>query len=414
VRDVRNVYVDAPNLAPPPGNPRFALFDSLRAIAALSVFAGHSWDETHATMTHTFWANQIAAQGVAIFFLISGFLLYRPFLVARRHGQRVTVRDYARRRVLRIVPAYWLALLVVELVIQHPNGITSGNWWMLYGFGQIYDPSTIGDGIGAAWTLCIEVTFYALLPLLAYAGARLSGGDRRSLRGDVLLIVALAVASIAFHAHFYTSTAHHWLDNTVLGTFYWFALGMGLAIASVLHEERPRAARLVRIVTDRPTVIWAAALVLSVVLYAALPHTDRGVGSGSTGEHLLYGLVALLILLPAVFGEHAGGLPRRALRLRGLAWLGLISYGFYLYHADIIAAVNNRLSARHWPHPYPVVVICSFLTTCLFAAASYYLFERPILRLKNRPLGSAFRRRAATTTTAAAGAQGERGDEQQR
>jgi peptidoglycan/LPS O-acetylase OafA/YrhL len=394
---VRNVYVDAPNVAPPPGNPRFALFDSLRAIAALSVFAGHSIDETRVSSAHTFsaWAFQIAAQGVAIFFLISGFLLYRPFLVARRGGRHVTVREYARRRVLRILPAYWLALLVVELVIQHPNGITVHNWWIIYGFGQVYSQATIGNGIGAAWTLCVEVTFYALLPLLVYAGARLGGGDRHSLRGDVLLLIVLAIASIAFHTYVYASNTYAFWSGTLPGTFYWFALGMGLAIASVLHEERPRATRPVRVVIEHPSFCWLAALVLFVLLYVVLDHPGKS-GAGDTGEHLLYGLVALLVLAPAVFGENAGGFVRRVLGLRWLAWLGVISYGFYLYHSDIIAAVISRLAARQWPHPYLVVLVGSFLATCLFASASYYLVERPILRLKNRPLGSAFRPRGGS------------------
>ncbi len=382
-----DIYVDAPNVAPPPGNPRFALFDSLRAIAALSVFGAHSILETNTEQAHPFfkWMPELSLEGVTIFFLISGFLLYRPFLVARRSGRPLRTRDYARRRVLRIVPAFWVALIVVNLVLQHPNGLTAHNWWEIYGFGQIYQESTIGYGIGAAWTLCVEVTFYALLPLLAYAASRLCGADRRSLRGDIYLLVGLTIASIAFHQYFYTTTNHFFWAGTLPGSFYWFALGMGLAIASVLHEERKDTSRLVRFVVDRPSLFWIAAVILFFVMHMSISQSIK-IGTGSTIEHLIAGIVALFVLLPAVFGEHAGGLPRHILRLRWLSWLGVVSYGFYLYHSDIITALTHRLIVRHWPHSYPLVLVGSFILACMFAAASYYLLERPILRLKNVPL----------------------------
>src|SRR5215212_6043566 len=97
---------------------RFPLFDSLRAIAALSVVAFHA----------AFFAGMFTSEsplrpylvrmdvGVSVFFLISGFLLYRPFVRARLGGEGTPhVGGYAWRRFLRIVPAYWVALTIVAL-----------------------------------------------------------------------------------------------------------------------------------------------------------------------------------------------------------------------------------------------------------------------------------------------------------
>src|SRR3954453_13942377 len=119
-------------LRPPPGNPRFPLVDGLRAVAALSVLVTHtaflSGFNGHGLL------GGITARldvGVALFFVISGFLLYRPFVAARmggRGGPRAGL--YFRRRALRILPAYWLALTVLGLLWPKLDQVDSGHWWV--------------------------------------------------------------------------------------------------------------------------------------------------------------------------------------------------------------------------------------------------------------------------------------------
>lgn len=373
----------APNLAPPPGNPRFPLFDSLRAIAALSVFLGHTVTGTQAYALHQtifLWAAQLADQGVAIFFLISGFLLYRPFLAARRGGRRVVIRDFARRRVLRIVPAYWIALTLF-LMAGYVSGVTAHNWWIFYGFGQIYSLNTIGEGIGAAWTLCIEVTFYAALPAFAYLAARF-GRNPRSVRGDVVLLVVLTASSLAFRAHFH-DFANYATVSTLAGTFTWFALGMGLAILSVTEESRAQGSWATRLVIRWPTSLWLGAAACFALAHQ-LPRLSNSVAV-KVAVHVLYGVVALLILLPGVLGANAGGLARRALRHPWLAWVGLVSYAFYLYHTIVIQQLNKFALDSHIALRYVFVFVFGFVISCGCAAASYYAFERPIMRLRRWP-----------------------------
>ena len=143
-------------------------------------------------------AAQLADQGVAIFFLISGFLLYRPFLAARRSGRTLRLRDFYRRRALRIVPAYWVALTLF-IVFGFVSGVTAHNWWIFYGFAQIYSLGTIGHGIGVAWTLCIEVTFYAALPAFAFAAAQLAKSIRNGNppHGYAFVLIVSAALSLA-------------------------------------------------------------------------------------------------------------------------------------------------------------------------------------------------------------------------
>jgi peptidoglycan/LPS O-acetylase OafA/YrhL len=388
----------APNLAPPPGNPRFPLFDSLRAIAALSVFLGHTVTGTqiYAENPKIFLlATQVADEGVAIFFLISGFLLYRPFLAARRGGRSITLRDFARRRILRIVPAYWIALTIF-LIFGFVTGVTAHNWWVFYGFGQIYSINTIGHGIGAAWTLCVEVTFYAALPVFAYLASRF-GSSPQSARGDIALLVVLATGSLAFRAHFagFSSFA---TVSTLPGTFTWFALGMSLAVLSITEDGWLKRSSVTQLVVRRPTLCWVAAGIFFVVLYY-VSRSGQSVGIKLVTE-VLFGLVALLILLPGVLGDEAGGLARRALRHPWLALIGLVSYGFYLYHTIVIQQLNELALDAHIALRYEFVFVFAFLISCGCAAASYYVFERPIMRLRGWPSLPGLSGRSAATKPA--------------
>ena len=372
----------APNLVPPPGNPRFPLFDALRAIAALSVFLGHTVLGDRSLATHhslLIWAGLTSYQGVGIFFLISGFLLYRPFLVARRGGAPLRVPAYAKRRFLRIVPAYWAALTIF-IAAGFVSGVTAHNWWIFYGFGQVYSSDTVRGGIGVAWTLAVEVTFYAALPLFAWLAARL-GRLAGSVAGDVLLLVALSAASLVVRAD--TSPLHTAQLSTLAANFPWFALGMGVALLSVVLEGRPAPAWFGGLLPRAwPLVSWTVAGLLFVLLHAvAVGSIALSASAAAVVANVLYGLVALFILLPAAFGEAHGGAVRGVLRARALAWVGLVSYGVYLYHTIVIAQLEKVLPSGGGAPHYLALALCSLVVTLACAAVSYYALERPIMRL---------------------------------
>jgi peptidoglycan/LPS O-acetylase OafA/YrhL len=372
----------APNLVPPPGNPRFPLFDALRAIAALLVFLGHTVLGVHFLATHRsllIWAGLTAYQGVGIFFLISGFLLYRPFLVARRGGAPLRLVPYAKRRFLRIVPAYWAALTIF-IAAGFVSGVTAHNWWIFYGFGQIYSSDTVRGGIGVAWTLAIEVTFYAALPLFAWLAGKLSRGAF-SVAGDVLLLVALSAASLVIRAD--TSPVDVAQLSTLATNFLWFALGMGLAVLSVVLENRAAPGWFGGALGRAwPLVSWTVAGLLFVLLHAvAVGSIALSASVTDVVANALYGLVALFVLLPAAFGEAHGGAVRRLLRARPLAWIGLVSYGVYLYHTIVITQVEKLLPSGAGAGHYLAVALCSLALTLLCAAISYYVLERPVMLL---------------------------------
>ncbi|MGI8844575.1 MAG: acyltransferase family protein, partial [Thermoleophilaceae bacterium] len=173
-------------VAPPPSHPRFAPIDGLRAVAALTVLAVHVALLTNAYGTPV--VGRLLAHlniGVSIFFLISGFLLYRPFIAHRAAAGPAppATRDYARRRILRIYPAYWLALAVL-VIVPGLSGVLGGQWLGMVALVHalpVYDTracmdAPLGCGLAHTWSLVVELTFYAVLPLYVSGSERLTRG----------------------------------------------------------------------------------------------------------------------------------------------------------------------------------------------------------------------------------------------
>src|SRR5438067_2583117 len=219
---------------------RFPLFDSLRAIAALAVLGAHAAVFASLETSHSSVLRPYAARldvGVAVFFVVSGFLLYRPFVLARTRGRpRPATGPYAWRRFLRIVPAYWVALTLITLWVGTPGVFTATGIPRFYGFAQAYSESTIGGGITPAWSLTIEVAFYVFLPIWAGLMVLLFGRDSRgSVRAETGGLILLFCIAIAWKLVVLGNGDAHHVEITpaliALPAYLdQFVLGMGLAV----------------------------------------------------------------------------------------------------------------------------------------------------------------------------------------
>jgi peptidoglycan/LPS O-acetylase OafA/YrhL len=396
----------SPAVAPPPGNPRFTLFDSLRAIAVLGVVAFHVFAITGALERPVVGdaAALLGSQGPILFFVISGFLLYRPFVASRATGAPPpSTPRYARRRVLRIVPAYWLALTALA-VFPGIVGAFGGEWWRYYLFLQVYWTDSAGRGIPVAWTLCVEVTFYLLLPFWAMALRRVR--SRPWLRVELVALAALAVCGVAVQVAAARNAIPDLVATTFLGECVWLALGMALAVVSVAAERGERDALAVRAVVEHPGLCWLGA----GAAFAALAALVRPGGLFGIVQALAtpqpiaktLGAIALgvvlntLLVIPAVFGERAGGIPRRVLAAAPLAWLGLVSYGVYLWHLTVAEVLGLSADPQHFSASglglaakidhlaTPILFVVVLAVTAAIAAVSYYVVELPFLRRKER------------------------------
>jgi peptidoglycan/LPS O-acetylase OafA/YrhL len=353
----------------PAGNPRFPLIDSLRGVAAASVFLYHfaSADpHLRGPVGKLFGHGNF---GVVLFFLISGFLLYRPFVTSRQTGGlAIDVSGFYRRRALRVIPAYWVALTILAIYPGIP--IFHTRWWQLYLFGQVYDPHTTFAGIGPAWSLCTEVSFYILLPLYAYAAVALLARvtAKAALWIELALLAVLALASMGLHQVLHASPTDGNLGFTLPATFYLFAAGMALALISVHYQ----GTRLPALIAKLAPACWGAA----ILLYVGVALTINSSSLGSV--HPVYALIALLILLPATVPSSRRDPITRLLASKRIAWLGLVSYAFYLWHQAVITTLAKHV------HSEAVLFVAALAITLAIAAASYHLVEAPWLRMKTR------------------------------
>ncbi len=387
--DRANAPADA--VAPPPHHPRFPLLDGMRAIAVLCVVLVHA--AVYGAAIDGSLGGRLLAHlnvGVTIFFLISGFLLYRPFIAERAGGAaRPGVPDYGKRRFLRIYPAYWLALTLLTL-LPGLTGVVHGEAASQYGLvwtlplsngSSCFDPAS-GCGLAQTWSLVVEVSFYLVLPLYALAAARLARGRQTAvwLRWELGALALLAAASVCLQLT--DQGARSWVGATVLSYWLWFALGMALALLSVAFGEGRRLPTALAAVARRPLLAWLAAGLIYAGSCALLPATPFLLGRGDrVAAHLAYAAIATLLLVPAVFGDGLGGAPRRLLAHPVVAWLGLVSYGIFLWHF----AVAFELGFEDG-HGFGFVLAATLAISIAAAAASYYAVERPLLRLKYRRL----------------------------
>ena len=136
--------------------------------------------------------------GVAVFFVLSGFLIYRPFAVSHRVGTPAPpVLGFWWRRLLRLIPAYWAALTLLWL----SGAIALGSaWWRYYLFVQPYTRATAVGGLIQAWSLATEVSFYLFVPIWAAVVRKISPRRLRTARADLLGCLALYAAGFGARA----------------------------------------------------------------------------------------------------------------------------------------------------------------------------------------------------------------------
>ncbi len=378
-----------------PGRERYPALDGARAVAAIGVLVTHV-GLLSGYISRTPSVGPYLARldvGVSVFFVLSGFLLYRPFVAARLRGLPPgDLATYARRRILRILPAYWVALTIIAFVLRAPAFEDPHSIVAHYLLLHVYDlDQLVGGPIQQAWTLSTEVAFYVFVPLWAWLMSRPGRTGRAQLRlevgGLLVLLVGSTLANLALVGIGVSDSRF-----AQLGTWLPFRIGdfvPGMLLAVLTAWVAQRDLRLPRWVTGAGFAVacWVGALVAFWVVATRLdlPMFPTFTPSQAFAVRILYLIVAALLVAPAVLSARRGGLVGRVLANPVAVWLGLISYGIYIWHEAFQDVYLRWTGQPALAASFVGMMVVTVLASLAAGAASWYVIERPAMRVGARP-----------------------------
>jgi peptidoglycan/LPS O-acetylase OafA/YrhL len=392
---------------PPSSGSRLPGIEGARAVAAGSVLVYHCWlfgspEATSPRLGPLTGLMPHLALGVILFFSLSGFLLYRPFAAAvLRAAPGPGIGGYLRNRALRILPAYWVILLLTGVALQVALLREDASALQLGSLArqpdtmvknvllvQSYDPNTLLTGIGPAWSLVIEAAFYLALPVLATLAMTLArpatsrAGRRLAALAPAAAMLLLGLGGKAV-AHLVAGSSSGWeadwpsvLARSFLANADLFAFGMALA---VLHTEvRDGAVTLPR--------WWRAGALAAAgaTALAAVWIVPEGMGLGVAKYDVLMA-VSCSLLLAIVVLPDPGPSRRRLLWLldtRPLVMIGLVSYSLFLWHEPLVYWLREHGLTRPGPGGFVVNLVVLAAGAGALAALTYRFVERPAMARK--------------------------------
>lgn len=386
---------------------RLAGIEGLRAVAAISVLAYHvglmTSDQVHSGPLGKV-VLPLLGQGLPLFFVLSGFLLFRPFaacIVSRK--DLPSIPRYAANRLLRIYPVYLVIFAAAALVMGsvYIKGST-------HGFGpdnigrltepikflanaflvQMFIPEFVMSGLPVAWSLTAEISFYVAVPLMAL----LSAGLVRRGMNTVLALAVIPVAMMAVglgvttwgqaasdHLPYaarvdfaFGQTGSAVLLRSFLGQADLFAYGIAAALVVVFLDERG-----VKRITAWPKLglVLLAIAAVCVGMLGTMPYLSHLTGVASA-------LILLAVVLPS---SRDGGANRLAsvLEWHPIRFTGTISYSIYLWHLPVIFwLMTHKLTVGDSAVAFLFNIVLVLGIVLPLSALTYYAVERPAMMRK--------------------------------
>jgi peptidoglycan/LPS O-acetylase OafA/YrhL len=361
----------------------FASLDGVRALSIMAVVWHHSHggDGRLALLNHGFL-------GVDMFFVLSGFLIVTLLLRERDQTGGISLRDFYIRRTLRIFPIYYAVLMLIaaSLVVRGLHRPQAGEFFRLLPYYATYTSNWIvasAAGLAITWSLATEEQFYLVWPAC-----------EKLLRG-LRLVVVLAVVIIVnelISFRILDPVLHSWFgvvhDDLPILQATFTPLALGVTLAHLLNDRRGFSGAYR--VLGRPAA--APVALAAVVAVASFPGDLSGL------PRLLIHLSMAAFLGACVVRERQ---PLRPfLSLPPMRRIGIVSYGMYLYHIFVIAAIEKIASLS------ALTFVPALAGTYIIAEASYWFFERYFLALKDRIARSRASARTSPAAPAHAGSPG--------
>ena len=356
-----------------PASSRVAWLDGVRGAAAMFVVLHHMWLAVWPAFprnTGPWWLGPLlyGHLAVAVFIVVSGFSLA---LAPLENGARLRggARRFIRRRAWRILPAYWVALVLSTVIAASLLHSVTG-------------PGTIARSVavhglllqdivgseapnGAFWSIAVEWQIYFVFPLILWVARRRGIGFVAALTVAVV-VVAHVVARLG--------PPFDKVDHLTPQFLALFALG----VLAVHLGRGERAAQL-----RRPAGAIAAIAFAAVVAFALVAGSERTV-AGYFWVDLVFGLAAACLLCALCAG--GGARIRRLLQSRAGLKLGLFSYSVYLMHAPVVGVLDVYVARPLGLAPvahFAALVAIGVPVVLVVCYAFHLLFEAPFLRYRD-------------------------------
>lgn len=345
--------------------------DGLRALSIFAVLTFHTNGPIgHYAFKYGGWA------GVDAFFVISGFLITGILLQERDKTGSIKLKDFYKRRILRLVPAFalWLVVTAIYRYVNHTFSIVAAGLAAvyMYDYGLAFG-NVMGSGFDIAWSLSVEEKFYLFWPSLVNKCRRaLPFIGVSAILGCLIWKAFLVIRGCQLSFCFDIK-----ID----------ALMIGCCTAMLLNNKSARAWLEKHLTSNVISNVISSALLVAIVFYL------RGMGHPCGARTMLDQLwywdvrvpafsltVAALIVALAVYPQ---ALAARFLSFGPIAWLGRISYSIYLWH---MLAFAWAVYVGDFIHKTSAIQIeeGKFFWTLIFAAISFYAIEKPFLRMKQK------------------------------
>jgi peptidoglycan/LPS O-acetylase OafA/YrhL len=353
---------------------RVASLTGIRAVAALLVVGTHAAYAT-GKYTHGYW-GLVGARleiGVPLFFVLSGFLLFRPWVKSAATGAPgPSLSRYARHRVRRIMPAYVITVLFAYVLYDFREaGPNPGHTWLGLArnltLTQIYCNGYLGkylhQGLTQMWSLAVEAAFYVSLPLLAYVLLALICRRRwqpKLVLGALagMMLISPAWLILVHTDHWFPDGARLWLPTYLA----WFLAGMMLAVLQAMG---------VRCYAFMAIPLAVISLFIVATPIGGAPTTSPASVNEALVKTGFYAAIAGLAVAPLALGDQ--GWYYRLLATRPMVWLGEISYEIFLIHLITMEFAMDYVVGYH---VYTGSMLNLFIATLVLTIPLAWLLHR--------------------------------------
>jgi peptidoglycan/LPS O-acetylase OafA/YrhL len=349
-------------------------FDLLRLLAAIQVMFCHATEHLHIPVSDSLVSIIDSFPGVPIFFCISGFLIAKSYL-----ENKGDLRKYSINRFLRIYPGLWVNMIFLIIILFFTNAIhidtlknfiqfvlyqvvlftTGSDFYANFWVGAPYDWNHFYKYMpsGVWWTITVELGFYLLVPFI-YMNAVHNERKKFFVIMITCTLISLGFASINSQLHTNSSTNSYGSLMTIILPYLWIFLFSGSIFigwqrTSWLFEGK--------------IVYWLT----SYLLFTCYFH------KGSSDFQTLNTINVIRVLfMSCTILSFAYSIKNISKILKHTD----LSYGIYLWHMPVIVTINNLGVLKE--NSFLLVVV--FLLTSFFATISWFLIEKPAMKLKHR------------------------------